>query len=477
MEPLYFQSCEEVDTYFREGREYFNETYVKKLAQTSTYFTRLKESMWPMNSGTQQKGFRFGRGFFDPTKPWRLVVSERCEQNSCDSQPDKIIRPGTDSYFFELITKELITDWICVADLMYRLLPVEEIEQFEKSNAIITRSVHEEIARTTYIGAAGHKWGALVNEDNEYCGVIDDAFFFMQEFDPLVVTDGRTGFDSRYIYVKCARTDLDRVARLSLSMLDDALTDLGDEDDAFRLDLREQGIQKLDIIVPEPKVSRQLWHEYRESGGFWGSEAGWSPEFSQLRLGISRIIGDYSFGYDGNAWRGNEDSVYNDPATGGVDGLGLPAFNELDPLTWPRIVRVLKYREEATEIGYHYVPNKPYRSADFGISVLWNSDAVHKWRNPNWTGTGSVQMADQNYAGDFEWRRPDWECNRKRKSGFFEAEFRLAMQVKDPTVMHVFFHRLDHSRSMTTSACPVQTYTAPTAIDVYVCEGTQPAEG
>lgn len=464
MEPLYFQSCEEVDTYFREGREYFNETYVKKLAQTSTYFTRLSESTWPMNSGTTQKGFRFGRGFFDPTKPWRKVVSERCEQNSCDSAPDKIIRPGTDSYFFELINKELITDWICVADLMYRLLPVEEIEQFEKSNAIITRSVHEEIARTTYIGAAGHKWAALVNEDNEYCGVIDDAMFFMEEYTDA---DDESGFDSRYIYVKCDPADLDRIARLSLSMLDDALTDLGDEDDAFRLDLREQGMNKLDVIVPEPKVSRQLWHEYREDGGFTGSEAGWSSDFSQLRLGISRIISDYSFGYDNNAWRGNADTTYN---------TGLAAFDELDTTTWPRIARVMKYIEEATELGYHYIPNRVYRSTDFGISVLWVNDAVHKWRNPAWTGTGQVQMKDQSWSGDFKWRRPDWECNRKQRSGFFEADFRLAMQVKDPTVMHVFLHRLDHSRTLTTSPCPVQAYVPPTAIDVYVCQGLQPAE-
>lgn len=465
MEPLFFQSCEEVDTYFREGREYFNETYVKKLAQTSTFFTRLSESTWPMNSGTQQKGFRFGRGFFDPTKPWRKVKSERCATNSCDSQPEKIIRPGTDSYFFDLITKELITDWICVEDLMYRLLPVEEIMQFEESNAKITRTVHEEIARTTYIGAAGHKWCAIVNESGEYCGEADDTMFYMEEFD---ADSGQAGFDSRYIYVKIDPADLDRIARLSLAMLDDALTDLGDEDEHYRMDMREQGSLKLDIIVPEQKVARQLWAESREAGGFYGSAAGWDEQFGQLRLGMARVIGDYAFGFDGSAWRGNADSVYN---------AALSAYDENDPDTWPRIVRVMKYREEATEIGYHYVPNRDYRTSDFGISILWVNNAIHKWRNPSWTGTGQVQMADQNYAGDFEWQRPHWECNRKRKSGFFDAEFRLAMQVKDPTVMHVFLHRLDHSRTLTTSPCPVKDdYVAPANIDVYVCDSTQPAE-
>lgn len=466
MEPLYFQACEEVDTYFREGREYFNETYVKKLAQTSTYFTRVKESTWPLNSGTTQKGFRFGRGFFDPTKPWNKVVSERCAANSCDSNPEKIIRPGTDSYSFELIKKELITDWICVEDLMYRLLPVEEIMQFEQSNAKITRTVHEEIVRTTFIGAAGHKWGALVNEDNEYCGITDDDFFFMAQFDPDT-TGGQTGYDSRYIYVKASRDDLSRVARLGLAMLDDALTDLGDEDESFRLDLNAQGVQALDIIVPEQKVARQIWFESREMAGFNPSSAGWDTNFGQLALGKARVVGDYAFGFDGSAWRGNEDSTYN---------AALATFDENDTATWPRIVRVMKYIEEPTEIGYHYIPNRAYRTADFGVSIMWNNDAIHKWRNPSWTGSGEVQMASQNYSGDFEWRRPDWECNRKRKMGFFDAEFRLAMQVKDPTVMHVFLHRLDHSRTMTTSPCPVQAYVPPVAIDVYVCQGLQPAE-
>jgi hypothetical protein len=475
MEPLYFQACEEVDMYFREGREFFNETYVKKLAQTSTYFSRLREATWPLNTGTTQKGFRFGRGFFDPTKPWRKVVSKRCEGNSCDVQPDKIIRPGTDSYFFELIKKELITDWICVEDLMYRLLPVEEIMQFEESNARITKTVHEEIARTTYVGASGHKWVAFVDDSNEYCGIFDDQGWYMAEFDG---TDGQTGFDSRYIYVKCDPADLENIARLSLSLLDDALADLGDEDEAYRLDLREAGSLKIDIIVPEPKVARQIFLELKESTGYVPSAAGYDPQFPELRLGVSRIIGDYSFGFDGSALRYNADSVYNSAvAPGGPDGTGLPTFDENDPDTWPRLVRVMKYVEQKTEIGYEYIPNKEYRKADFGISIQWMNDAIVKWRNPSWTGTGQVKMESQNYAGDFEWRRPDWECNRKRKMGFFEAEFKLAMQVKDPTVMHSFLHRLDHSRQLTGAACPLNTtYVPPTAIDVYVCDGTQPVE-
>lgn len=429
-----------------------------------------------MNSGTTQKGFRFGRGFFDPTRPWKKVISDRCETNSCDTAPEKIIRPATDSYFFDLLRKDLVTDWICVEDLMYRLLPAEEVQQLESSNAIITRSVHEEFGRTTYVGASGHKWGALVNEDNEYCAPTDDAFFTMGTYNNV----GEGGYDSRYVYVKCAFSDLQNIAFLSLDMLDDTLMDLADEDDAYRVDMRDAGILKLDIIVPAPNVARRMFVQAKKSEGFWNTQAEFDKSLSDLRLGIDRIIGDYAFGYDNNSLRYNEDSAYN-----GAAGASLSAFNaDVPPVWnadgtvtnaggWPRLIRVPRYIEEQGEIGYSYVPNNEYRKADFGLSICWMETAMQKWMNPNNTGYGSVRMEDQNYAGDFEWRRPDWECNRKRKMGFFEAEFRLAMQVKDPTIMHSYLHRLDHSKKLSASACPLQTYTAPAPIETYVCQGVQ----
>lgn len=468
MEPLFFASCAEVDEYFREGREFFNETYVKKLAQVSTYFTRVKESTWPLNSGTTQKGFRFGRGFYDPTKPWHSIVSKRCDQNSCEMNPEPIRRPGTESYFFDLMKKEMKTDWICVEDLMYRLLPVEEIMQFEASNAIITRSVHEEFTRTTYVGTSAHKWLALVNEDNEYCEPLGDDMWFMA----FHTGEGETGYDSRYVYVKMAAADLVNIATLSLDQLDDMLVDLGDEDEAFRVDLRDIGILKMDIIVPDPRTARRMYVQAKESNGFWHTDAEFDKGLSDLRLGIPRTIGDYTFSYDNNALRYNVDDAYNDPTTGGPDGTGLATFDENDITTYPRLVRVLRYQEVALELGYAYTPNRDYRRADFGITIHWMDSVMHKWRNPNWTGTGQVKMESQNYAGDFDWMRPILECNLKGKQGFFMGEFRLAMQVKDPTLMHSVLHRLDHSKKLTTSPCPLNTYVAPTPIDTYVCQGT-----
>ena len=465
MEPLYFQACEEVDTYFREGREHFNDTFVKKFAQVSAWFTRVPEKTWPLNSGTSQKGFRFGRGFFDPTKPWRKVRSERCNANSCDSAPERVQRPGTDSYTWDLLRKEMETEWFCVEDLMYRLLPVDEVEHIQATLAIITRTVHEEFARTHYVGASGHKWGKLADVDGPTCTDADDQFFIMNEF-PDLTDEG--GFDSRYVYVKCAVGDLAKVACLSMSLLDSALVDLGDEEENYRLDLMEAGVEALDIIVPDEYVARRLFFEAKESFGYWNaSTADFDRQLSSLKLGVNRVIGNYAFGYDKMALRYNADTIYNNALVN-----QNIAFDEGDPATWPRVVRVPRYIEVPAEIGYKFITNPDFKKSDFGISVCWMPDALVKWRNPSWTGTGKVQMDAKNYAGEWDWRRPDWECNRKRKQGFFESEFRLGMQIPDPTVMHTFFHRIDYTRDFRGSSCPLKTYTAPAPIDTYVCQGT-----
>lgn len=455
---LWFGTCEDVDAYFREGREFFNETYVKKLAQVSAWFTRVPTGTWPMNSGTTQRGFRFGRGFFDPTKPWRKVISERCKANSCEEAPEIIKRPGNDSYTWDLLRKEMETEWICVEDLMYRLLPQEEIMQFEASNAIITRAVHEEFCRSSFIGSSGHKWAALVDENNEYCGEIDDAMWFLNENE----SNDEGGFDLTYVYVKCDPADLDRIALLGLDMLDDMLVDLGDEDEAYRLDLRDAGLTALDIIVPDPRTARYIYQSSKTDLGYRGANTDFDKNLTQLKLGVNRVIGDYAFGYDNNAPRYNADSVYN--AT-------LSAYDENDSDTWPRLVRVPRYLEQPAEIGYVYTPNRDYRKADFGISVCW-VDGMKKWMNPNNTGYGKVRMEEQDYAGDFEWRRPDWECNRRGKLGFFQAQFRLGMQVKDPTIMHSFLHRLPNGKRLETPECPIKTdYVKPEPIETYVCQG------
>jgi hypothetical protein len=227
----------------------------------------------------------------------------------------------------------------------------------------------------------------------------------------------------------------------------------------------------LDIIVPEPKVARRMFFQAKEQNGYWMTDTDFDKNLTQLKLGVNRIIGDYAFGYDGNAPRYNSDAAFNATLQSTATPGGIP-LDENDPDTWPKLIRVPRYIEIPSELGYSYTPNPEFKRADFGISVCFVENAMKKWNHPTTTGYGSARMEEQNYSGDFEWRRPDWECNRRGKMGFFQAQFRLGMQVKDPTIMHSFLHRLDHSKRFTTSVCPINTgYAAPAPIDQYVCQG------
>jgi hypothetical protein len=459
-EQLFFNSCEDVDKFFREGRPYFNEIYVEKMAQISTYFTRVDTETWPMNSGTEQKAFRFGRGFYDPCSPFKRVISERCEQNSCDSEPEVITRPGNDSYTFELLKREMVTEWFCVEDLLYRLFPLEEIMQLEKSNAQIQKSVHEEFCRGNYVGGSGHKWVAFADDDGSYCGLADDQAFFIEEY----TGDNNAGFNLCFARVKCPVASLATISLLSQDMLDDALVDLAGETDTYRQDLYEAtGQPLLDIIIPDPRIGRQMYESEKQINGNWDSLAGYDDKLAIRRLGISRIVGDYAYGYDVNALKFNADSVFN--AT-------LATYDENNPDTWPRLVRVPRYIRKAAELGCKYVQNPDYRHADFTIIVAYVPDALTKYIQPSATGYADVQMEEQNYAGDWEFRRPDWECNRWGKQGFFQAQFRMAMQIKDPTIMHTFLVRVDNKRRARGGCCPIITdYAEPAPIDCFTCPG------
>jgi len=456
---LYFESCSDLDTFFREGREHFNERYLKKLMTNSPYYNRVERRMWPMNTGTSQRGFRFGRGFYDPCNPFKRIVSERCEQNSCDSNPEVIQRPGTDSYTWELLRRQMKSEWICVEDLTMRLFPAEEIMHIEDNNARVTKNVHEEFVRSNYIFGSSHKWVAFVNDEGTYCGRLEDAGFFVPEHS----SNNDAGPNMCNLRVKCSVADLANIAQLSLDVLDEALIDLQDEDDAFRLDLMDAAGQPLlDIIIPDVRVGRSLYFQTKNNQGYWDADTDFDKRITSYKLGVNRVIGDYAFGYDITAPRFNADTDFN---------AALPAFDEADPATWPRLLRVPKYICEPAEIGGKYVPNRAYKDSDFGISVAWVPQAMVKWERPALTGYGSAQMEAPNYAGDWEWRRPDWECNEWGKSGYFRAEFHMGAQFFDPTIMHSFLHRLDRSKNLRGSCCPLQEYRAPEPADCYVCEG------
>jgi len=465
IQPVYFQSCEDVDRFFREGREAFNPIYVQKMATMSSYFSRIPKQSWILNSGTSARGFRLGRQFYDPTKPWHKIISDRCEQNSCDSQPEIIQRAGTQSYTYHLLRKELETTWFCVEDLLRRLMPAEEVMAMESANALITKHVHEEFCRASYVGSSGHKWIGIADADSQFCGLPDDEGWSMKRF----TGENEDGYDTRYVYVKINPIELATIAMLSIDLLDEALIDLNDEDDAYRLDVQDaMGMPMLDILVPDARTGRSLWYRAKEDMGNWDSEAGFTDRQTMARLGINRVIGDHAFSYDRDALKYNADVAYNTALL----ASNAYAFDPANEASWPRLVRVPRYIKRTVEIGCEYVPNRDYRNADFGISVAFVEKGMVEHEMPSaQKGYGNVQMEGQDYAGNFDFRRPDWECNRKRKMGFFEAEFQLSAETKDPTIMHTFLHRLDKTKNFKGACCDLNSYVATVEPDCWTCNG------
>lgn len=456
---LYFGSIEALQEFFRDGRPYFNERYVKKLAQLSIYWNRVNTQSWPLNSTTEQVGFRFGRGWYNENQPWRKINPE-CGGDSCENNFETVKMPGTDSYTWDLLRREMITEWFCVENLLYKLFPAAQVLQIEDTNIRISQHVHEEFIRANYLGAADYHWLAFTNEDGEWCGQAEQNGWYVEQH----TGTNESGFNLQYIRVNCDPSDLYKVAFPSLDVFDDILQILQNEDDAYRLDIREAtGAPMLDILVPDAKVARKLYFQARESNGYWDSTAGFDRSLSELSLGIRRTIGDYALSYDIDAPRFNVDSTFN---------ANLPAFNTNDPSTWPRLIRVPRYILASAEQGCKYIPNPDFQNADFAITVPWVEKAITKWMMPSATGYGNVQMPAQDYSGAWEFFNPKTESNPWQKFGRFQAQHRIGAQIVDPTLMHPILHRLDKSRKAITSDCPLNEYYAPSAApDCYVCEG------
>ena len=459
-ENLYFESVESLAAFFRDGRTYFNELYVKKMAQLSIYWNRVPVMSWPLNSTTEQTGFRFGRGWYNVDAPW-FPINTTCGGDSCDSEFEVVKMPGTDSYVWDLLRRDMVTDWFCVETLLYKLFPADQVMQIEETNMIISKHVHEEATRANYIGAAGHHWLPISNDGQTYCGLASDQGWYVAQNTSIA---GAQGFTLQYVYVNLPVNQLGNIAFLGLDLLDDILIILQNEDDAYRLDLSEAaGAPLLDIIVPDARTARKLYFQAKESNGYWGSNSGFTPDISALQLGIRRIIGDYAFSYDIDASRFNTDDAYN----------ATVVYNSSNPASWPRLIRVPRYVLVAAGQGGKWVPNQDYQNADFSISMPWIETGVVKWMMPSATGYGNVQMPAQDYAGAWEFFNPKETANPFQKMGRFQAQHRIGFQIPDPTLLHPILHRLDRTRSFTGSPCPLNTYYAPSANpNVFNCVGT-----
>lgn len=456
-----FNSAQDVDQCFRESRIFFNQTIVEKLPQLSIYYGATNTESWPENSLPTQQGFRMPRNFYDTDAPWHPVESGRCLQNSCDKEFEVIQHAGTNTYQFSLFNRRMKTDWYCLADIAkYRLFPLEEMNHIIKGNAIITASVHDEFTRTNWVASSQFKWVPLADQNSLVtCEEPEEDGFRL-----LDANGGTTGQPSmKYVYVKLPVASLGNIALSSLDILDELLIRLQGNDDAYRLDISEySGQDLLQIILPDPRVGRSLWRQAKATQGNWDSTAGFDDKQMQYSMGIRRIIGDYAFCYDITAPHFNVDTTYNE---------GLPAFDETDIATWPRLIRVPALLRTESDICCQWVENPAYYRADFAFVIPWVQKAMTKWVQTGNISVGEATGMTQNYAGDWIWENPPWPDNLARDQGFFWNQFIMSMQILDPSLMNTILVRLNKSLQLNPACCDLNVgYTSPDQVDCFCVE-------
>jgi len=457
-----FQSCADLVEFFRDGREYFNPDILEKNMRNSLYWNRFATKPWPINTLPEQTAFRLPRGGYDETQPWH-EIGAACGDDTCGGLLEVIEMPGSESYNFQLLEKAFTTRQFCIDKWLFKLFPTAQIAHMMTNLGRIAQDVGQEFARANVIGLAAHHWLPIATDGGAYCGEFDEAGWYVEQFEGA----GQGGYNLKYIRVKVNPADLDTIALLGLDVMDDVLESLSEQSDAYRLDVMEAtgGVPLLDIVIPDARTGRRLSLQAKESAGNWYSNSGWDQNLRELKLGVRHTVSNYMLSYDSRAPRFNADSVFNATLT----------YNESDPTTWPRLVRVPpQIRVAADGEGCKYIINPEYRNADFAISMPWTPEPVTMWTSPN-PAIGGIAPGTPNFAMDWEMIRPPFsECNRFDNQVLWQARIRRAAQVDDPELLNPILHRIDHRRNADGACCPINTtYVEQSGADCYNCADDQ----
>lgn len=460
---VYFESCADIVEFFRDGRQYFNPEILEKLSRTSLYWNRFQTKPWPVNTAPEQTAFRLPRGGFDETSGWQTIDAS-CGADTCAAKMEIVEMPGSESYNFQLLEKAFTTRQFCIKKWKFKLFPTAQLAHMMQNLAIISDRINQEFARANVIGLSGNHWLPMSTTDNVYCGEFEDQGWVVEQFEG----DGEGGYNLKFIRVKCDPANLDNIALLGLDVMDDVLQRLSEESDAYRLDVLAitGGVQLLDIVVPDAKTARNLMLQAKNDAGHWYSNSGWDKDLRELGLGIRQTVGNYMLSYDSIAPRFNADSAFNST---------LAAYNENDPDTWPRLIRVPdQIRVAADGEGCKYIPNPAFRVADFAISMPWTPDPVTMWTSANTTST-AIAPGKPDFTLDWEMIRPPFsDCNRFDEEVLWQARVNRAAQVDDTQILNPILHRLDNRRQARGACCPINSaYVDPTGADCYNCADNQ----
>jgi hypothetical protein len=467
-EPL---ECEQIDTLFIESEQAVTRGLItKKMVAKNAYYGKVPDGgQFPLNSGTRIKGLRLGRiGMPNLGTGWRPVEDEACTTNACDWDPE-VISHGHSDYFFSLVQKDLRTDWVCIDSLAFRSMPEQELAHLEDGIRNISRAVHEEFRRSRFLLFGRNKLLALVGEDGE--GVPNEAEIACSDAGMLTngyvfETRANGEMDENHVRVRVDPVDvgLERIAELSLDMLDFARARLAYEEDSYL-----EGTNLFDTLLPDPNMSNKLALQENERVDSAASNGVYNGINLSQDYGTERVLRKYAMRDDIHAMRFYPDVAFNEDL---VASEGY-AYDDENPETWPRMVRVHAYKPVKSKVaGVEFVLDPAYLRAPFGITTIMQKEVMSVMSFPNVQRVGNAaKVGGFGYEGTAQWQNPDWPCNVNRDKGFWKLRFRLAAKQEKDELGYSWFHRVDKSIRLVGNKCSLPTNPAIEAVTPYCYEG------
>jgi hypothetical protein len=394
---------------------------------------------------------------------WRIVEDNGCVSNVCSRPDADTVTHGSSESFYGLETFRVITDPICLALLIFRQMPGEELSHIEDQLHDVSRYFWDDWLRTRYVNMCESKQVAFVEDkfftaENPQCAMDfqcnpqiisrNGFIFWNRSATNMPVLDGNFVMDERYVSVQVPPAKIKNIAELSPDWMETATTRL--QYSEGNMPFADEKIPLLDLVVADSRVGRRMMQMERTQ------ESACLPLFTyqggalNLSLGISHVIRDYiGIRWDRYALKFYPDDAYN--AT-------VATFAPADPATWSRFKRVFPFVQVRLPNGtLDYVENEYYARAPFGISTFFTPMVMAMRSHPVAQSLGTAKVGDGNrsYGGEARWRNEyHRECNPDREIGNWELNFGAGAEPIRPENGNAFFHRLAHGVMMATSVCP-----------------------
>lgn len=464
-------ACRALNLAFFESQQKVSEGLIeKKFTPSNAYYGKIPDGeRFPLRSGTQIKGQRLGRMAPPENLNFKPVVDDICNTNACDDEA-QVVSNGGSEFVFSLVKFALKTDWLCLDSIALRDQPEAEVRHLEDGLRKISRYVHEEFRRSRFLHFTRNKMVTILPEDGdtglpeaadvESCDgneILNNGWLFEQSEDDEI--------DPRFVRVCVDPTKIGLVGALSMDNLDFAAERLGYEDEAY---MDNTGL--FDVLLAGQRIGRQLVLDEDDILNNAVSQGGHNIVDLRQNFGTQKVIRNYSLRSDIHAMRFFPDVDFN---TALLAGVGY-AFDENDPNTWPRFVRVFPYRKiRGGSHGIDHVVNANYLKAPFGISTILNPRVMSVMSFPEVTGFGTARKGDSvSYDGAARWLNPDWPCNEDRNKGFWKLHFRMAAKPNLDEEGYSWFHRLNNGTRLKGVTCAVPERVTYSEVTPYCYQGT-----